>query len=90
MPIKAAHTICLTRDRTRVVPEGDREAAYLLAREGQLVSDETALRYGIAEGRIAQAADPVPAPTPDLSTPRNNVAPVAESARRPGRPPKTV
>ena len=39
----------LTKDRERVVEEGDPEAAFLLASAGKEIDAETAARYGLGE-----------------------------------------
>lgn len=61
----------LTADRSRVVEEGDPEAAVLLAAEGTLVAEEDAKRYGLdlSEKGAARAALPgrEAEPTPALA-----------------------
>lgn len=39
----------LTADRTRVVKDGDAQAAYLLAAPGRQITREDAERYGLVE-----------------------------------------
>lgn len=50
--MKAAERLWVTGDRSRVVPEGDPEAAFLLAAKGQPLRDEDVYRYGIEDGRL--------------------------------------
>ena len=74
----------LTADKSRVVEEGDLEAAYLLVGEGGELEDELAARYGLslpsASGVLAKA----------VSGPQENkalsVAPEVRRARARGRP----
>lgn len=48
MPVMASKTIYLTADGSRVVDEGDADAAFLLARAGTAIDDATAQQYGIS------------------------------------------
>jgi hypothetical protein len=52
----------LTADKERVVEDGDPDAAFLFAGEGDEVSDEDAKRYGLkAKAKPADKAAPAPA-----------------------------
>ena len=61
----------LANDRRTVVPEGDVRAAFLLIADGQTMSDEAALAYGLIAGESepAKAAQPKPI---KARTPREN------------------
>lgn len=52
-----------TQDKSRVVEEGDPEAAYLYAAAGTEVPEADAERYGLTGKHKAQAAEPVVVPS---------------------------
>jgi hypothetical protein len=45
----AKENLYLTADRSRVVPEGDSDAMFLFAREGEEIPGRWAERYGLTE-----------------------------------------
>lgn len=51
-----------TADRSRVVPDGDPEAAFLLGPAGHLITDEEAIRLGLVKGKPAPKNKAKPAP----------------------------
>jgi hypothetical protein len=55
--MKADRRLYLNADRSRVVEDGDPEAAYLLAAEGTDISNEDVRRYGLDK---KQAPEPEP------------------------------
>ncbi len=55
--VKADRRYYVNADRSRVVEEGDPEAALLLAAEGDDITNEDVARYGLGK---AKAADPEP------------------------------
>lgn len=54
MSVLITRRLWLTADRERVVEEGDPSAAFLLAAEGDEVSDEDAERYGVEAVLLAE------------------------------------
>lgn len=56
MPI-AKKTLYLNADKTKAVPEGGEEAAYLLCREGCAVSDEDVEKYKVPVQKEGEKAD---------------------------------
>lgn len=64
--MKASQTVFLTADRTRAVPEGHKDAQYLLVREGGEIADEQLEKYDGAAalvGRGASKSSAAPAET---------------------------
>lgn len=60
MTVIASEKLWLTADRSRVVPDGDAEAAFLFCTPGKAISDDDAKRYGVkAKAKPAnKEADP--------------------------------
>lgn len=54
--IKATRDLYLTADRLAIAAT-DEEAAFLLAREGQIISPEIAAKYGIGEAKETETGD---------------------------------
>lgn len=54
----ADRRLWLNQDRTKVVDEGDPEAAFLLAAKGHEIDAETAKRYGLGGGAKQVASPP--------------------------------
>lgn len=67
MAHKAGRRLYLNGDRSKVVPEDHPDAHYLLAAEGDEVSDEDAARYGLtkAEQKAEHKAEDKAMHTPD-------------------------
>ena len=55
--MKADRKLYLTADRTRVVEEGDPEAAFLFATPGKEISDADAEKYGLKPAKPAAPAE---------------------------------
>lgn len=53
----------LTRDKSRVVEDGDPEAAWLLGAPGAVISDAEAKRYGLIEAKAQEAPERAKAPS---------------------------
>ena len=71
----------LTADKSRVVEEGDTEAAYLLVGEGGALDDDTAARYGLLPLASGSASKAIVEP------PNNKALEVAPAIKRSrGRP----
>lgn len=60
--VEARERLWLTADRSRVVADGDPEAAFLLAAPGQRIPIEDAERYGLVKPKKAAAAKKVAKP----------------------------
>lgn len=60
----ARERICVTADRSRVVPASSGHAAFLLAGEGSEIEPEDAERYGIVDGLMPQRGAGSPTPEP--------------------------
>lgn len=63
----ASKTLYLNADRSKVVNEGDKDAQFLLVREGQELADSEAEKYGVsgkksesAPAKESAAASPAP------------------------------
>ena len=69
-PVVADQRLYLTRDRTRVVPDGDPEARSLFCTPGSTIPREQAARYGLLAA---------PGPAPDVEE-------AAEADREPEAP----
>lgn len=68
MAMLADRRLYLTRDRSRVVEEGDVEAAFLLASEGRDIEVSEIHRLGLKlkDGRVVvPGAEPEPTPEPE-------------------------
>ena len=77
--VEPGEKLWLTADRSRLVPDGDEEAAFLFCLPGQRVSVGDAQRYGLVEAPAELAAEAVaepvaeeapaePEPQPGLTT----------------------
>jgi hypothetical protein len=64
MRIVMKERLWLTADRSRLVKEGDAEAAFLYCIPGHTVSDIEAWRYGIVEGCLPREIEVAPPPSP--------------------------
>jgi hypothetical protein len=61
--VKATERLYLNADKSKVVPEGDPEAAFLFATPGTEISAEDAAKYGLgAKKAAAKPADKQAAP----------------------------
>lgn len=81
MPYRSEKRLYLTADRTRVVEEGDSDAAYLLVSEGGEISDQEAKQYGLTGKAKAEPkdADASEADTKAISAPPENKARVIKA-----------
>ncbi|MFI6883373.1 hypothetical protein [Streptosporangium canum] len=90
--MRIARRLYLTEDKSRVVEEGDLEAATLLCSAGGEVSHATAQRYGLlekteptpkpaAQERASGAEKPDPAPKDEKAEPEKKAPAPANKAR---------
>ena len=66
--MRAKERLYLNAEKTRLVREGSPKAGYLLAAEGHVITEETAARFKIVDGRAPwsqQAASDEPKPGAD-------------------------
>lgn len=47
----AKETLFLNADKSKAVPQGDKDARFLLVREGQEISEADAEKYGVKSGK---------------------------------------
>lgn len=77
MATTATERLYLTSDRSRVVPKGDREAAYLWKAEGDQITADEARQYGLEGADEAPRGRSGP-PRRGAAQPRRNAESVSE------------
>lgn len=77
----ADRRLFLTRDRKRVVEEGDKDAGFLLAAAGREISESDAEAYGL-ECRDGKVVLPQPTPSKPPEDPKKSIEKSEDKSRK--------
>lgn len=78
-PVVADQRLYLTRDKTRLVPDGDPDAWTLFCTPGSTIPRDQAARYGLLAGQ--ESAEPDESPKPDGGTAEAEAVPKRRTPR---------